>query len=310
MSFAQEAKQEVAQKIMQGSDARAELSAMLQLSASLTFSSEGTSLLIYVQNAAVTRRMFTLIKDAYDADMELFVQKRKNLKKNRIYGLRVKSKAIEILKDVGIYSGRGLREKPLKKIVQTDNNARAYLAGAFLVSGSVNSPETSNYHLEITTNSETHAEFLQELLERFYINSKRIVRRNKWVVYIKSAESIADFLRCIEAEHALLEFENIRITRDFTNSLTRLNNMDVANEIKAQAAAANQLKDIEIIQKAQQFEELDEKLKDVALLRIEFPESTLNELASIYEKRTGVTVSKSGMKHRFNRIHEYAEKCK
>ncbi len=308
MSFAQEVKQEVAQKIMSGNDARAELSALIQLCSSLSLSSRGMSLVVNSENAAVTRRIYTLVKDRYHPEIEMFVKKKMNLKKNRIYGMRIMTNAQEILRDLGIYSSRGLLDKPLQKIVQTDNNARAYLAGAFLACGSVNSPEKTNYHLELSLNSEEHANFIINLLNRFNIGAKVITRRSKYITYVKSAEKIADFLRCIEADQALLDFENIRIERDFTNSITRLNNMDVANEMKTQKAASNQLEDILFLEKEGYFEKLDKRLQEVAELRKEFPESSLNELALTYEKRTGTTVSKSGMKHRFNRIHEFVEK--
>jgi DNA-binding protein WhiA len=199
-------------------------------------------------------------------------------------------------------------DKPLLKIVQYDSNARAYLAGAFMASGSINSPEKANYHLEIAAVSDVHADFLIQLLSRFAINGKMIEGRGKTVVYVKAAEKIADFLRIIEANEALMKFENIRISRDFANSLTRLNNMDVANEVKTQTAALKQLEDIRILEEAGRVPYLDDKLKDVIALRKEFPESSLSELAAVYERRTGITVTKSGMKHRFVRIHELASK--
>lgn len=310
MSFASEIKQEVSLKVMKGNDARAELSALVQLSSSISLSAIGMTLVFQSENANVARRIYSLVKDSYTSNIEMFVKKKMNLKKNQIYGVRVLDSVNDILKDVGVYSKRGLREVPLAKIVQTDNNARAYLAGAFLATGSVNSPEKSNYHLEISTNTVEHAKFIAELLSRFNINAKIIERRNNQIVYVKSAEKIADFLRLIEADQGLLDYEDIRIARDFNNQVTRLNNMEVANEMKAMAASKKQLEDIEILKKANRFDSLDEKLKAIAILREENPESSLNELAYEYEKRTGIVVSKSGMKHRFNRIHELALKAK
>ena len=308
MSFASEVKQETAQKVMTGNDARAELSALVQMCSSLSLSSRGMTILISVENAAVARRIFSLVRERYNADIEMFVKRKMNLKKNRVYGLRILSSAADILRDLGIYSSRGLLDRPLARIVQTDNNARAYLAGAFLASGSINPPEKTQYHLEIVTTSDEHAQFLIRLMERFDINARSIPRRNKIIVYVKAAEKIGDFLRLIEADQALMKFENIRISRDFSNSITRLNNMDVANEMKTQAAASRQLEDIRILEEADRISKLDEKLQDVIALRKEFPDSSLNELAAIYERRTGTAGSKSGMKHRFVRIHELAEK--
>ena len=122
----------------------------------------------------------------------------------------------------------------------------------------------------------------------------------------EAAEKIADFLRIIGANDAVMKFENIRISRDFTNSLTRLNNCDVANEVKSQTAARKQLEDIAIIEKMHLHP--GEKLQTVMDLRKENPEASLLELCALYEEKTGTPVSKSGMKHRFVRIHELAEK--
>lgn len=308
MSFSQQVKQEVSQKIMEGNDARAELSALIQMTSSLSFSSVGMTILVVVENAAVARTIYRLVKERYGGEISLFVKKKMNLRKNRVYGLRIMSGAPVILTDLGIYSSRGLLPKPLKKITDTDSTARAYLAGAFLASGSINPPEKTNYHLEITAASVEQAGFLIELMGRYHINARMVDRRGKPVVYVKAAEQIADFLRIIEADQALLDFENIRISRDFTNNITRLNNIDVANEVKAQTAAASQLHDIEQIESDHKMDQLDNKLKEVVELRKENPESSLNELCAIYEKKKGKSISKSGLKHRFVKLHEIAGK--
>ena len=261
-----------------------------------------------LENAAVSRTIYRVVKERYGVEISLFVKRKMNLRKNRIYGMRIMSAAPKILEDLGIYSTRGLLDKPLAKIVQTNNNARAYLAGAFMAGGSINSPEKSSYHLEITATSEEHALFMVSLLERFNIHAKITTRRKKVILYVKSAEKIADFLRLIEADQAVLKFENIRISRDFSNSLQRMNNMDLANEVKAVAAASGQLDDIRILEENQKIETLDRKLQDIITLRKANPEASLMELCSIYERQTGEIVSKSSMKHRFVKIHELAMK--
>ena len=172
MSFSAEVKQEVASKIMEGNDARAELSALIQMNSSLSFSNQGMTILVTVENAAVARTIYRLVKERYGGEISLFVKRKMNLKKNRIYGLRILSGAPVILTDLGLYSSRGLLEKPLRRIIETDSNARAYLAGAFLAAGSVNPPETTNYHLEITAAGQEQAEFMIELMERFDIHAK------------------------------------------------------------------------------------------------------------------------------------------
>ena len=308
MSFSSDVKNEAAQIELVKNEGRAELSALIQMCSSLSLSNRGMTIKVQVENAAVARTVCRLVKDRYNAEISLSVKRRMNLKKNLIYGISIMTGAPVILTDLGLYSSRGLLEVPLHKIVSNDSQARAYLCGAFLAGGSINPPEKTNYHLEITANNDKQAELLQELLERFDIHAKTIERRGKQIVYVKAAEKIADFLRIIGANEAVLKFENIRISRDFTNSLTRLNNCDVANEVKTQNAAKNQLEDIHVLQSTYGLDRLDEKLQDVAKLRLQYPEASLNELCAAYEEMTGISVSKSGMKHRFVRLHELAEK--
>lgn len=308
MSFSSDVKNEAAQIELVKNEGRAELSALIQMCSSLSLSNRGMTIKVQVENAAVARTVCRLVKDRYNAEISLSVKRRMNLKKNLIYGIRIMTGAPVILTDLGLYSSRGLLEVPLHKIVSNDSQARAYLCGAFLAGGSINPPEKTNYHLEITANNDKQAELLQELLERFDIHAKTIERRGKQIVYVKAAEKIADFLRIIGANEAVLKFENIRISRDFTNSLTRLNNCDVANEVKTQNAAKNQLEDIHVLQSTYGLDRLDEKLQDVAKLRLQYSEASLNELCAVYEEMTGISVSKSGMKHRFVRLHELAEK--
>lgn len=306
MSFSSDVKQEVAQKIMNGSDQRAEMSALIKMTSSLSLSNRGMTIFVSVENAAVARTIYRTMKERYQCEIDLSIKKKMNLKKNNVYRLRIVGSAMSILEDLGIFSDNGPLDRPPARMVNSESNARAYLAGAFLASGSINPPEKTSYHLEITAASAKHAQFLVDLMERFRISAKVIERRNKQIVYVKSAEKIADFLRIIEADEALLEFENIRISRDFTNSITRLNNIDLANEVKVQNAAARQLEDIAMIEEDHKYNTLDAKLRDVVDLRKENPESSLAELALLYEQKTGVSVSKSGLKHRFQKIHEIA----
>lgn len=310
MSFSAEVKNEISKREFAGNDGRACLSALILMCSSLSFSSQGTAISVSVENAAVARTIYGLVKERYGAEMSLSIKRRMNLNKNLVYGIRVLSGSLDILKDLGIYSSRGLLEKPLMKITASDANARAYLAGAFMAAGSVNPPQKTNYHLEITANNEVHARFLIELIARFHIEARYMSRRGHAVVYVKAAEKIADFLRVIGADQALMTFENVRISRDFTNSLTRLTNCDVANEVKSQTAARHQLEDIRVLEEHDRLRFLDAKLQSAAELRKENPDASLKELCEKCFEKTGSEVSKSGMKHRMTRIHEEAEKLR
>lgn len=308
MSYTTDVKQEVSLRLPEGDEAIAELSALIHMTSSLSISSRGFAIVVETGNASVSRCVYRLLKQQFDVEIEMSVKKRMNLKKNRVYLLRILGNTREILETLGIYSVRGLKERPLARIVQKDSCARAYLAGAFLAMGSVNSPRTSDYHLEIQGANPEHTRMMIELLARFHIPAKSVERRGHSILYIKAAEKIADFLRCVEANESLMEFEDARISRDLANSVQRLNNVDVANVVKSMKAAGDQLADIRLLEEAGRLPYLDEKLREVIELRKEFPEASLNELAEKIWQRTGVTVSKSGIKHRFVRIRELAEK--
>ena len=152
------------------------------------------------------------------------------------------------------------------------------------------------------------AAYLQTLLARFGIEGKLTERRNRTVVYVKVADQIADFLKAIGAYQKTMEFEDIRIQRDFTNSLTRLENCEIADEVKTIQAGNKQVDAIIKLIEANQYSQLDDKLREVAELRMDNPESSLNELIDKYESTYGNTISKSGLQHRFKRIIEMANK--
>lgn len=307
MSFTTEVKAEIAANELRPCCLKAELTALIQMCATINFTSEGMQITVQSENANTAKRVWKMLKEAYQVETQLSVLKKMKLKKNNVYVIRVKNKAMEILRDLELLTDQGLQEHPSAKMVRKECCARAYLAGAFLAGGSVNSPNKSNYHLEISTNELSLAKFIQKLMLRFDMPAKYIKRRNQEVVYLKASDKIGDFLRCIGASDALFTFEDSRIQRDFMNSLTRLDNCELANEMKSMAAGKKQLEDIQWIENYQGIESLPEKLQLVVNARKELPEASLLELCDFCEEEYGETISKSGMKHRLAKIKELAQ---
>ncbi len=308
MSFTTEVKSEIAGNELKPCCSRAQLAALLQLNATLTIVNKNFQLQLKTENPTTAKRMWLLIKERYKVVPELSMIRKMQLKKNTVYIIKIMHQVKEILEDVGLWDETGLSDRPARSIVVKDCCNRAYLAGAFLATGSVNAPIRSNYHLEIACNNEKHAVFVQKCMNRYQLPAKVIKRRHQDIVYIKASDKISDFMRATGAFQSVMKFEDVRIQRDFKNSLTRLDNCEVANEMKTISAATKQLADIELLQKVGRFEYLEPRLKEVALLRIQFPEASFNELSKEYESMTGTVMSKSGMKHRFNRLHDIAAK--
>lgn len=305
MSFTTEVKAEIAQNELKDCCIKAQLSAIIQMCSTLSFTSMGMHIKLQTENASTAKRVWKLLKEKYGVETQLSVLKKMKLKKNNIYIVRI-SNATSILEDLEILSDQGLQTHPTSKLLRKECCARAYLAGAFLASGSVNSPQKANYHLEITTNTPEHAHYIQKIMHRFDLPAKTIKRRNQEVVYLKASDKIGDFLRCIGASDAVFTFEDSRIQRDFINALTRLDNCEVANEMKSLAAGQKQLEDIEWIENYQSLDTLPEKIRRVAYLRKEYPESSLNELCDLMQQEYRESISKSGMRHRLAKLKEIA----
>jgi conserved hypothetical protein len=141
-----------------------------------------------------------------------------------------------------------------------------------------------------------------KLISRFNIEAKISKRRIKYIVYLKKADYISDFLALIGANNARLLFEDERISRDMRNSISRMDNCDIANEVKTIRAANRQIEYIKILKNTKDYERLDEKIKYVCDLRLKYQDYSLLELCDAYQKKYGDVISKSGMKHRLNKI--------
>ena len=222
-----------------------------------------------------------------------------------LYTLEIKRKVKDILKDLGI-----VKNIPEDFIYADESLLMAYLKGLFLTKASVNDPKTSRYHLEFNLDSFEYAEFIQKCLNHFGLNSKVLHREHRYVVYIKEAEKIGDFLRIIGAVKAVLYYEDIRIYRDHKNMTNRLNNCEQANVDKIIETANEQVKDIELLKKMDVYDLLNDKEKEVASYRIKYPDASLLELSQIISMETGNNITKSGVYHRLNKIRSLALKMK
>lgn len=307
MSYASEVKKELTQLEVHREHAKAELTALIRMSGSVSIYNQKLILNIQSENAAIARRMYSLLKDHYNVEGELLVRRKMKLKKNNIYIVRLKQQVNELLKDLDIFDGLSFTTTVSDDIKNNDQKERSYLRGAFLAGGSVNSPETSRYHLEIYSNYEDHNKDICEMLNHFDLNARMIDRRNGFITYLKEAEKIADFLALVGAHNAMMKFEDVRIIRDMRNSVNRLVNCENANMNKTIDAASKQIQNIEFIEQTVGLDKLPGKLQEIALLRLENPDVSLKELGEMVP--SGI-ISKSGINHRIRKINEYADKLR
>lgn len=300
MTFSTEVKNEVTKLESTKLELISELSAIVRNSSEIE-----PHVKITIENNSVARRIFKLFKDIYEVTPIITVRQRYGFNKGINYILEIKHKNYEILNDLSIIDkDNNYLNIPKTYIVNDEELIRAYLRGVFISTGSINDPKTSRYHLEFIINDKDYANYISKLLNEFNLNSKVIKREKNYMVYIKEAEKISDYLRIIKAYNAVMYFEDIRIYRDHKNMTNRLNNCEQANMDKIFLTSSRQIKDIEKLKEYDIIDLLDDKIKEVIEYRLKYPEVSLQELSDIITSSTGNKITKSGLNHRFRKIKE------
>lgn len=309
MSYASDVKKELTAVKSEPCCLRAELQQIIRLQSTLSINNRNFIITLTTTSLAISRRIITLFKTIYDVNIEMLKKERDYLDKKPLYYLVIREKGLDILRDLDLIDENYFIKTDFSNNKFTkDCCESSMLRAAFLVRGSINDPNTNNYHLEIITNKESEAVYLQMLLEKRNITSKIIERKKGFVLYIKKSENIADFLGYIGASNSLFAFEDLRIKKDLSNYVNRIINCDVANEQKAMASALKQIENIKWIEKNYGFMNLSPRLMDAVILRTTYPEDSLNQLSEKSEETIGRYISKSGLSHCFRDLEELVKK--
>lgn len=298
MSFSSDIKSELSKQISSARHCQlAELAAIFAICGTFVQKNGKNSEIFFnCENDSVTKKCFTLLKKAFNINFgtnssdesEEFDAYDGSATKFTIYGDDAEKIYLAISSDT---------------VTQKACCRRAYLRGAFLCSGSVSDPEKS-YHLEIVCKDPGFTESLQSVLKTFDIDAKITMRGKNSILYIKESAQIVETLNVIEAPVALMEYENAIIYKDMRNSINRRNNCDTANISKTVSAAVNQIADIELLLGTKEYKELSNSVKEVAELRLQYPEASLKELGELLDPPLG----KSGVNHRLRKLSELVDK--
>lgn len=308
MSFSSKVKGEIARySDISKSEALAEISAIMKVSGTIAFSGKGLSFRISTENPSSARVIFTLLKEFFDIHSKLMMKKSNSLKKNNIYMVVIDEDmgVRKLLRDTGIFKEvdgvMSIDYRIEEDMIKEDKDKRAYIRGAFLGGGSISNPEKT-YHLEFVTHSEEYAIDLKNLINSFNLKSKVIQRKNSFIIYIKESEQISDLLSIMGAHSALFELENIRIMKEMRNNVNRLVNCETANLSKTVNAAVRQVESIKFIQAEIGLKRLPKNLREIAELRLNYPDESLKELGEMLDPPVG----KSGVNHRLRKIEKIA----
>lgn len=250
---------------------------------SITFQTENADLADFYANSI---RSIFKVNPAID----------KSKKGKQIISIDDMSDRIKILTRFG-YTGKEISLRINRGNFESDCCLEAFLRGAFLSCGALSSPE-KGYHLEFSTPFYKLSQDLLKILDEFELNPKMVTRKGYNIIYIKESENIEELLTHMSAIKSSFELMGVKIYKDFRNKANRIRNCETANITRTINASGTQIDAIKIIQREVGLDSLPDELKEIALLRLEFPEYTLKEL----HEELSSPLSVSGLNHRLKKI--------
>jgi hypothetical protein len=286
MSFSSEVKAELAKQVSKSRHCQiAELAAMLALDG--WANEAGTAMDLHSDNYILIQKYALLMQRVFAVDIHYPLQ------------------AQDIARVLATLKWRPEQvgcDRASSLLLENTCCKRAYIRGAFLAAGSISDPSKS-YHFEIVCASQSQAEQLRDLMSGFETDAKIVERKGHYVVYLKEGSQIVDMLNVMEAYVSLMNLENVRILKEMRNSVNRKVNCETANISKTVSAAVKQIEDITKIRDTIGFDQLPPHLREMALLRLEYPDAPLKELGGHLDPPVG----KSGVNHRLRRLSEIAD---
>jgi len=306
VSFSSRVKEEICSASSKKPDAvKAQTAGLVRMAGTIEISSGMRMLLrLDTESEAIAVHAMSLLRRLYGETVELSLHQGQRLRRQKLYSVRVTDPEIarRVLEEAGILSPETQAENWLNNVTSdTDAGRRAFLQGAFLAAGSVTDPE-KEYHLEIAARDEGLAESLCEMAHGMGLPLRVSHRSDLWVLYLKDADDITDFLQVVGAHGALLEMENVRVVKSVRNQVNRSVNCETGNLRKTMEASRRQIEYIRALEAADGFSRLSPSLRKAAELRLEYEEASLQELSDLLPG-----VSRTAMNKRLRRVVEIAK---
>jgi len=306
VSFSSEVKNELARYATpKACCQRAELTALLRMSGRLLIGGLGTlGLTVITENAGTARKIVTLLRKHFNVHIQTTVRRNRRLNKHNSYVLRVPPslEGAVMLKEIGMIASDNSIVESDRGLWKRSCCRRAYIRGVFQGGGSVSKP-AGDYHLELVTDNDDFSRALVKLLQSFDLQAGLSSRKQNCIIYLKGADQITEFLKVVGAHNALLLFENTRVVKDMRNHVNRLVNCETANLSKTVNAALRQVEKLRFLEETGKLYRLSKALQEIAHVRLQHPELSLQELVELLDGRVG----KSGINHRLRKLEQIAD---
>ncbi len=310
MSFTSKVKTELADRISNAKHCRvAEIAALISMCGSVSIDeNDKYTVSIHTDTEVTAKKFRELLWRTFhiDTDVKGKDKQLSHSKKTYIVEINNNKDALLVLNETRIMNNQNeMMNINKNEIIKRDCCKRAYLRGAFLAAGSISNPKKS-YHFEINCTNENKANQIVDILKSFDVDAKTLDRKNKFIVYLKDSEKVVDALNIMEAPIALLEVETVKIDKQMSNKINRQMNCDQANINKTVNASRRMVEDINYIEKEVGLSYLPEKLQQIARIRVENPDASLQDIGDMMVPPLG----KSGVNHRLRKISDIAEELR
>ena len=310
MSFTSDLKKEIIQRGVGKSRAckKSAIAAFVRTSGFVGSKDGKPSFFIVSETENVAEFFMTTFSDTFNTDLSVT-----NATMDRMSGrdkllLQCPSQHTEIvLRELKLLQENGKIAEGIDDVFSwEENEAIAYAKGAFLGSGSCTVPgegSKSGYHLEFVFLDGATARDFCDLLSGLELFARLRERKDTFIVYMKSKETISDFLSVIGANKTLKKFSALVDERDRANQSNRAQNCMAGNADKSAIASVKQVVAFQRLKEWGGFTDLSEELQEAAIARLEHHNFTLQELADYLK------VSKSCLNHRMRKLMELAAAC-
>lgn len=310
ISFTNEIKNEITANINLDTEMkRSLLAAFIRVNGTIKFKNKNEYLILRTENAKVAKFIYSLIKDLYE-DVVVSFSFRKTMKfyKATEYLVNIINGGTTIFSSLDINL---LESKINQELINKEDKIRGFLMGLFLACGSCNSPKTSNYHFEFYVSDENLAKNILKIISKIkssQFDFKLTKRRNNFVIYLKKSDQISGFLAFLDASTCCIKFEDVRVSRDYSNINNRLIICDQYNYKKSIDKANVQIEQIKLIDKHLGIDNIiNEKVQLLCKLRLKDPEASYADLSSMMSEELNIPVSKSNIGHLFRKIENMAK---
>ena len=290
ISFSSAVKNELCELKFKEGEAVAELAAMILFGENL----QSSDILIKTDRAPVAARIQAALKKTTHEEVPIDI-----LKGKRSFSIKLNR---SLLEKCGVYLSDDGEIALDEDVYESAAQKRAFLRGAFLISGTITDP-LKGYSCELFTYNENMAYLSSEMLEEFGIRANTVKRNSYSVTYLKDKNSVGDFLNIIGAHKQMMEFIETQIEKDINNRNNREAICIAANLDKTIAASARQCDAIMKLQKSIRWEKLDDATKELAKLRLDFFDLPLSAIG----QKMNPVMTKSSVNRRMNKLIELAE---